>query len=269
MHLDDWSQWCADIITGPLHFHLCDRTRCQSHWHIRQRRLDHHLLYVVQQGCIDAQLADERVLVPAGSALWVAPHTAHEFEALDTRQQIVLFHSRFSVPTRLAFPAWQLFADTQALEAQASDLLDAFRHAPPLREQRLRLQLAVLFNRLAERSGQARQQPGLDRQQRQLLESWLANHIRHDPLPSDLARELHLDPSWFARLFKRSYGLSPRSWLKRQRIRHAAALLEASDEAIGAIAERMGYSDIANFSKQFKAVMGSSPARYRQHLRML
>jgi len=81
------------------------------------------------------------------------------------------------------------------------------------------------------------------------------------PQPAELARALGLSPTWFARLFRRTYGCAPRAWLVRQRIGHAAERLQSA-ASIGAVASEFGYADLFLFSRQFRAVLGSSPRRW-------
>lgn len=263
-----WRQWCLDLASpdAGLHFHLLDRTRCGTTWRIPHRRLDHHLLYVVQRGMIDASFEREQVRIGPWTALWLAPEVAHEFRMCSPDVPPVLYHCRFSVNSTVAIPEYQVIPGIQEHEWLMAQLLDAWRHQPPLRQERLAWLLALFFSgmateRLRDRIG------GLDAEQRRRIHDWLEAHIEHDPTPADLATVVGLSSGWFARQFKRSYGESPRVWLKQQRIRRAARLLEDGNDAVSSIAARLGYSDIFNFSKQFKSVLGTSPTQYRDRLR--
>ncbi|MFA7345681.1 MAG: AraC family transcriptional regulator [Terrimicrobiaceae bacterium] len=81
--------------------------------------------------------------------------------------------------------------------------------------------------------------------------------------PGDLARLAGLSTDYFTRQFKHSFGVSPREWMVRQRLRQAAGLLAETDERISEIALRLGYPDVFLFSRQFKAGFGSSPQHWR------
>jgi AraC-like DNA-binding protein len=84
---------------------------------------------------------------------------------------------------------------------------------------------------------------------------------------SSLAKVAGLSPSHFRRLFRRSYGDSPIQLLIRQRVHNACGPLESSDLTITEVAYQCGFKDGNYFSRQFKQVMGTSPAEYRRLFR--
>lgn len=82
--------------------------------------------------------------------------------------------------------------------------------------------------------------------------------------PRDLARMAGLSADYFSRQFKKTYGLPPREWLLRQRLKQACGLLAETDERISQIAIRLGYPDVYLFSRQFAAEFGHSPRAWRR-----
>ena len=103
--------------------------------------------------------------------------------------------------------------------------------------------------------------------QREALEEWAHRDGRVQVTPAQLAAHLGLSADYFTRLFRKSYGISPRAWIVRERIKMAAVRLLESHLNIGEVAEEFGYSDIFFFSSQFKQVMGQSPRHYRSSAR--
>ena len=94
--------------------------------------------------------------------------------------------------------------------------------------------------------------------------TWVQTEIRYAPGPADLARHLQLSPDYFARLFRATYGISPRQWLAEQRIREAIRLLEHTTMTVNEIARDLNYSDAVHFCRKFKAVTGLTPLTYRR-----
>jgi len=84
------------------------------------------------------------------------------------------------------------------------------------------------------------------------------------PSVEDLARETGLTPAHFSRLFRRNTGETPRDFLLRTRLARAQYFLRETNLSVGAIAERLGYSDVFFFSRQFKQKTGLSPLQYRR-----
>lgn len=138
-----------------------------------------------------------------------------------------------------------------------------------------------------ELSGQARPDPQIVRN---LLENWL-RHVRRridresqtDVIPRkyldarqyldrhydrplrlrDLAGRMQLTEQHLCSSFSRYFGISPKNYVIRLRLYHAAQLLGDANLSITQIACMVGYSDLYHFSKLFKKHMGVSP----QHLR--
>ncbi|MBB6670693.1 AraC family transcriptional regulator [Cohnella nanjingensis] len=82
----------------------------------------------------------------------------------------------------------------------------------------------------------------------------------------DLARRLHLHPSYFNRQFKTVYGMSPAQMLRGLRLRKAMRMLEDPASTLEGIASACGYGDAAYLSKAFKESMGMTPGDYRRGL---
>ncbi|MDT9002428.1 AraC family transcriptional regulator [Paucibacter sp. APW11] len=96
----------------------------------------------------------------------------------------------------------------------------------------------------------------------------LAEHIRahfDEPLNFGvMARQAGLSLDRIERLFQRIFHLSPREMLLQARLDAARRLLAAPDgPSIADIAAACGYSDQSAFTRQFKAVTGLTPSRFR------
>jgi AraC-like DNA-binding protein len=79
-----------------------------------------------------------------------------------------------------------------------------------------------------------------------------------------VAAEMGLSPSGFRARFIRSLGLSPRDWQQRRRMARAQDLLSAPGATVAQVSEALGYADAPAFAKAFRAVVGISPAAWRQ-----
>ncbi|MDX1532315.1 MAG: AraC family transcriptional regulator [Rhodothermales bacterium] len=66
-----------------------------------------------------------------------------------------------------------------------------------------------------------------------------------------------------ARRFRRHFGCSTTAYLRRLRVRAAAAALATTDEPLAAVALDAGFSDQPHLSRAFKAATGTTPAAFR------
>ena len=90
----------------------------------------------------------------------------------------------------------------------------------------------------------------------------------HDLFPvapslQDLAAEADVHPGHLVRVFRRYYLCAPAQYVARLRIDRARAALAGGDDPIAWIATSVGFSDQAHLTRRFKALTGTTPARYR------
>lgn len=83
----------------------------------------------------------------------------------------------------------------------------------------------------------------------------------------DLARIVVLSTSHFCRAFKQTFGESPLRYVRRQRVRHAQAIMLCSRDSLAKIAADCGMSDQAHFSRVFRRIVGVNPGAWRSTVR--
>jgi len=92
---------------------------------------------------------------------------------------------------------------------------------------------------------------------------YLESHFTEPVVLGDLARRFQLSPTYLSRSFSRHMGMGIIEYLHHLRIEEACRLLRYSEEAIGQIAGKVGYDEIAYFSRRFRSQMNCSPREYR------
>jgi AraC-like DNA-binding protein len=88
--------------------------------------------------------------------------------------------------------------------------------------------------------------------------------IRRSWSASEIARLGGLSPSQTRRLFQKTLRESPRRWLIRERLIAAQSLMIRDNDPIASIAEACGFCDVYHFGREFKRVVGASPAAWRR-----
>lgn len=82
---------------------------------------------------------------------------------------------------------------------------------------------------------------------------------------AELTRLFHFNPIYINRVFKKYTGVTVQQFLTDYRLRMSAEFLKSSETSVGEIASRVGFDDLAYFSKLFKKVYGVSPTQYRKN----
>ena len=79
----------------------------------------------------------------------------------------------------------------------------------------------------------------------------------------DIAAQANICPRECQRIFRRYLHCAPMAYVQRRRIFAAAEQLASTSRPVTDIALNCGFSSPSYFSKQFKALVGSTPLRYR------
>ncbi len=81
----------------------------------------------------------------------------------------------------------------------------------------------------------------------------------------ELAKKLNIGRTTLSNLINREEGMNFNSWINRLRIEDAKQLLiDHPDYPIAVVSELVGYTEQANFSRQFKQITGESPLYWRK-----
>lgn len=105
---------------------------------------------------------------------------------------------------------------------------------------------------------------GLSPLQLRLVLDFIHEHLHASVPLHDLAQLVDLSPSQFARLFKRSTGVSPHRYHLQTRIGKAQELLLTKGRSLAAIASVTGFADQSHFSRVFRKAVGATPLAWRK-----
>jgi AraC family transcriptional regulator len=91
---------------------------------------------------------------------------------------------------------------------------------------------------------------------------YIRDRLSQDVSLKELAAAVGFSPFHFARLFKRSTGLSPHQYIVRQRVEEARKLLLNGHDPLASIAKQVGFYDQSHLTMHFKRVCGLTPKAY-------
>jgi AraC-like DNA-binding protein len=241
-----------------------------SDWSIPLRVMTDHLIYFIVNGMGEGKIGAEQVVFEPGNLLWVPAGVVHEFWTRSGSPPITLYHIRFRLyEPRPRGVRYRLIQNAWELRPNLEQIVDELQSPGPLAVLRLRGLLTILFSSILRM-----QSPALsggivfNSRQRRIVTDYMREQIGARPTPAGLAAELRLSHDYFSRVFRRTFGVAPRTWFLRERIRSASLALIESRLTIKEIAFQHGYEDLYLFSRQFKQVLGVGPRAFRkQHYR--
>jgi AraC family transcriptional regulator len=80
----------------------------------------------------------------------------------------------------------------------------------------------------------------------------------------DLAAEVAMSPSHFARTFRQVVGKTPMQFVMSYRIEQSLRMMEDAAKPLGQIALDCGFADQAHFTRSFKQLIGTAPSAHRK-----
>ncbi len=257
----------ADPAHGfGVHPRLFGTAARRDHWRCTARREPYHWLLLALEGRSDCQVGKKRIVLEPGDLIWIPPDTEHDMHWSPMFGFAEVYFRITDGPEHLGTTTeaqgWQ---QVGYVKAQLDRIADEIQLGGAHSSWRLRALVVDLIIELWRHHLTAHAPiTGLTVDQQARLVRFARLQINQGLTPADLAHHLDLSPNYFSRQFRRSFGLTPRAWLTRERLRAAADLLARSHLTVYQVAERFGYNDVPQFSRQFKQVMGISPKKYRQ-----
>ena len=241
--------------------------------HVMQRSPEEHedhLLMHCFQGAGWLEVVGGRQMVRAGDVMVLPAGVAHSYGA-DAGSPWTLYWCHLGGVAVDAFLSPLLGVDPFVvshagvathllLEWQA--LLDA--RSPGYEPERLQMMAARLRLLLLALAQSGQQAGGIrSRLDVAMLQDWMQAHLDQSVSLERLAAVAGMEKFHFARTFRRLTGQAPLAHFQHRRMAKACEWLDAGEDGIGDIAQRLGYADPHYFSRQFRQVIGMAPSAYR------
>ena len=94
--------------------------------------------------------------------------------------------------------------------------------------------------------------------------AFLQMHYHEDLSLESVAERLKLHPSYLGKVIRSATSQTFPQWINSIRVKKAVELIQAGEERIHAICEKVGYTNRQSFIRAFKTVMGCTPSEYRR-----
>jgi len=98
------------------------------------------------------------------------------------------------------------------------------------------------------------------------LVAYIDEHLQRAPSLTEMAVLAGVSPSYFARKFRQSTGLSLNRFVNRRRILRSFETLK-TDVCLASIALDLGFSSQSHFTRMFSGLTGMTPAKYHKSVK--
>ena len=93
---------------------------------------------------------------------------------------------------------------------------------------------------------------------------YIEDNFRKKLTIADVAEQFKMNPNYLNRIFKEHKGMTLYAAVKNTRLEYSKKLLTDTDMPIAEVSKTCGYSDTANFLRDFKKLTGVSPLKFRK-----
>ena len=95
------------------------------------------------------------------------------------------------------------------------------------------------------------------------VKEYIASHLDEDLSVEKVAQQVHLNPDYLNRIFKKEMGVPLNKYTIQQKMERAKWLLRHTDWQIGEVAASVGYYNYSSFNRSFSKTVGMSPQEWK------
>ncbi|MGN0394172.1 MAG: helix-turn-helix domain-containing protein [Coprococcus sp.] len=267
-----------DLIANYGDIHQFIASCIPSHWH-------HELeIFLLLEGTVQIGVGDNIYRIEAGEGCFINSDVIHSFTGIVqspcTYHSFVfdsgivsgtpgsIFDTMYVRPLLTKGPSFLKFQqgkDDDQYFTQFNRAFNACIEELPGYEFQVRDALSSILLHIKQKSQiiSSRSMPTIQETRIKQMLAWIDEHIKQNVTVRDIADTVNICPRECQRIFSRYLHYSPMEYIRRRRIFTAAQLLSTTDIPVTDIALDCGFASSSYFSKQFKALVGSTPVEYR------
>ncbi|MBB3128520.1 AraC-like DNA-binding protein [Paenibacillus rhizosphaerae] len=238
------------------------------------RTLPWYVMSYLKSGSAKLRIDGEVKTLAPGTVIFIPPNVEHDHYK-DSPEETVFLWWHFSYEIEGIMDAMKMFQIPYVFQLQNNDYFEkvfmefmgsAEAETPslPLSILKQAKSLELLYIILNSAVGQSDAHADVAKSESFL--DMLSRIVQSPEEPLTLqvmADELHLHPTYVSNRFKELFGKSPMQVQREMRIQKAKKLLESSELSVTEISQRLGYSELQNFTRLFKSYVGISPTQFR------
>lgn len=80
----------------------------------------------------------------------------------------------------------------------------------------------------------------------------------------EICKEIYISEVYLRKLYKKYFGMAPKMYIRKVKMKKAQTLLRITNSKISDIAYEIGYTNTSKFSEQFRKEFGMLPSTYKK-----
>lgn len=225
---------------------------------VKNRRT--HSFFFSMRGCVCREFAGERMVAKEGELFFAPRGSTYNTTVLteDAVYTAIHFEADFAEEPKPAVYTLENFPEAEIMANNFSDMWNLGSQADrytclSLLYSLLSYLSAVEHARSSASSQKLLIKPAVDHLKRHIYDSTLTVDRLH--------RLCGISDTYFRKIFRAQFGLTPQEYILSKRLSHAHAIIRSGDfNTIGEVAAAIGFHDSLYFSKVFKKTYGVSPS---------
>ena len=236
---------------------------------------DYYEIEIIRSGALAHELNGVREILRAGDVVGLSPKDQHRLTVLEPVEicNLCIYYKEApsSVERLLSsvkFPFHKrLFAESlpRAAEYHARAAEAIRRHGPFEREVVSAHTTLLLAEILSGEDIPLPQEVAVGYTHIAHAMDFISEHLAAPLTLDEVAKSVHLSPSYFSKLFTEITGDSFVRYLAMQRVEYAKKLLASTDKSVTDIAFDSGFGSFSSFSRAFRAFCGTTPGEFRAY----
>ncbi|MDI4647337.1 helix-turn-helix domain-containing protein [Cohnella hashimotonis] len=236
---------------------------------------DYYMMTYVRSGSAKLRVEDRVYDIPPGTVIFIPPLLEHDqYKDTDEETEFLWWHFTYRIQNAidvlpfLRIPFIYPLRDHRRFEDAFDELMLCQNpedgHLPKVILQKAK-SLELLYVLLDNAVGQAgAENPALPPAGFLSLLLKIATRPEANFTLAELAKELHMNPTYVSNQFKKTFGKSPILLHREMKIAKAKSMLETGERTVADIGADLGFQDVQSFTRLFKKYAGISPSQYKR-----
>ena len=268
--------------TAPYSLHRTDFTDREAYALYLHFHPEYELLYLTE-GTLEVTINHSTYLLQAGEAMFIPPNLLHCATARSGKGTFyaVVFSENILILVQEHISSYlteepdntkyicKLNADTAWQKETLDYLSQIFFCAEEMRLSEIYIQshILIIWEYLYRYHVSAFLEKNKPNTPVKKVLDFIHNNYQEELSLEDMTKCAHMSKEHLCRIFRKSTGQTPISYLKQYRILKSCYYLQETDKKISEICTLVGFNNISYFNREFLNVLQTTPSQYRKDCR--